>query len=762
MFLQHPPSLSRPAMDSSLIRLVLILAISELTTVTPLSLEAIPRVTFLRGDPRRMFARFSRDGHRNYSTLLLSEEMETLYVGARDVLFAVNTSVAGQLDLIKELPWKATESKVRDCSFKGKSKEWDCFNFIRILLPLNASLLYTCGTFAFSPSCAYIDVGTFSMLPDAAGNPRTEAGKGRCPFDPRHKYTATIVDGELYTGTTDNFQGTESSIFRNLGPRVALKTERSSTWLQDPTFVGSSLLPESDGDKIYFFFTEARSKTELRQKLRQPMVARVCKSDVGGERVLQKRWITFLKAQLLCYLPDDQFPFNVLQDVFVSGDGDEPVVYGIFTSQWPQGSSDSSAVCAFSFRDIQAVFNGSYKMLDRVTQSWSVYTHHGQEPRPGACDMDPSMDFTLNRVKDLFLMEGVVYPIERRPLLVKVRLRYTKIAVDTVLSVTSVTYRVLFLITASGYLHKAVEIDSQPHIIEELQLFHGPESVHSVLLSSKMGVLYISSSTVVLEVPVSNCTVYPSCGQCVLSRDPYCAWDPHAGACRETRGQDDVYRWIQDIERAAAGSVCSVRAQPRMYTPKEVFSAVPAEPVVMSVQVNTLVTLPCRAPSSLAQRNWTLNGEPASGSEVIEQPLGLWLVATPGLQGVWECWATENGYRALLVSYSLQVSAGERPAGAEGQLSRAGVTVTTYWNELVLVSVLFVVSVLTLVAYIGYHRSQSCWAWKRVRVSQSPPDSGEQEEIRPGSPSPGSDTQMHQTHHPGAEGNLQGSQLPLN
>ncbi|XP_043540666.1 semaphorin-4B-like, partial [Chiloscyllium plagiosum] len=170
-------------------------------------------------------------------------------------------------------------------------------------------------------------------------------------------------------------------------------------------------------------------------------------SDVGGERVLQKRWITFLKAQLLCYLPDDQFPFNVLQDVFVSKDGEEPVVYGIFSSQWSQGSSETSAVCAFSFRDIQAVFNGSYKMLNRETQSWSVYTHDGQETRPGACNMHPSMDFTLNRVKDLLLMEGVVRPINQGPLLVRVRQRYTKIAVDTVLSINSVRYKVLFLIT---------------------------------------------------------------------------------------------------------------------------------------------------------------------------------------------------------------------------------------------------------------------------------------------------------------------------
>lgn len=60
--------------------------------------------------------------------------------------------------------------------------------------------------------------------------------------------------------------------------------------------------------------------------------------DIGGERVLQKKWTTFLKAQLLCSLPDDGFPFNIIQDMFVLTPGPEDwkntVFYGVFTSQW--------------------------------------------------------------------------------------------------------------------------------------------------------------------------------------------------------------------------------------------------------------------------------------------------------------------------------------------------------------------------------------------------------------------------------------------
>lgn len=60
--------------------------------------------------------------------------------------------------------------------------------------------------------------------------------------------------------------------------------------------------------------------------------------DKGGERVLQKKWTTFLKAQLLCSLPEDGFPFNIIQDMFVltpsKEDWKNTVFYGVFTSQW--------------------------------------------------------------------------------------------------------------------------------------------------------------------------------------------------------------------------------------------------------------------------------------------------------------------------------------------------------------------------------------------------------------------------------------------
>lgn len=55
----------------------------------------------------------------------------------------------------------------------------------------------------------------------------------------------------------------------------------------------------------------------------------------------------------------------------------------------------------------------------------------------------------------------------------------------------------------------------------------------SLSLSPLQGLLFVSSNSGLVEVPVANCSNYLSCGECVLSRDPYCAWTGRL--CRDVR-----------------------------------------------------------------------------------------------------------------------------------------------------------------------------------------------------------------------------------
>lgn len=48
---------------------------------------------------------------------------------------------------------------------------------------------------------------------------------------------------------------------------------------------------------------------------------------------------------------------------------------------------------------------------------------------------------------------------------------------------------------------------------------------------SLQGLVYVGTSDGVTAVPLANCSVYRTCSQCVLARDPLCAWSPTRSVC---------------------------------------------------------------------------------------------------------------------------------------------------------------------------------------------------------------------------------------
>lgn len=101
-----------------------------------------------------------------------------------------------------------------------------------------------------------------------------------------------------------------------------------------------------DDDKVYLFFSETAVECDCCNKLVVSRVARVCKvsgliwpgrwkkclfllldcaftslwrqrpqGDIGGQRTLQKRWTSFMKARMECPVLGAQLPF-VIQDAY--------------------------------------------------------------------------------------------------------------------------------------------------------------------------------------------------------------------------------------------------------------------------------------------------------------------------------------------------------------------------------------------------------------------------------------------------------------
>ncbi|CAL8282002.1 unnamed protein product [Merluccius merluccius] len=592
-----------------------------------------------------------RGSVQNYSTLLLDEGAGLLYVGGRGALYALHTANISA-PAKATIDWEASAEQKKQCLNKGKDNQTECYNHIRFLQRYNTTHLYVCGTHAFRPLCAYIDSERFNF---SSG---LEDGKDRCPYDPAKGFTGLLIEGEMFTASQYEFRSSPD-VRRNF-PLPALRTEEAPTrWLLEADFVGSALLKESmnssvgDDDKIYFFFTErSQEQVAYPSQTRAARVARVCKSDWGGQRTLQRKWTSFLKARMVCSVPDYELHLNVMRSVFVlqGPDAHSSVFYGIFGLEWK--NIKASAICQYSFVDLQQAFDGPY--MEVQDSKWREYTGKVPEPRPGSCITDVHRSQGINSSRDLPddvltfarrhpLVAGQVHPVGARPLMFKRNVNYVKIAVHKVTALDGNVYPVFFLGTDHGWLHRAVEIAGEMHIIEELQLFDKPQPIESLVLAPVMRSVFVGSHTAVVGVPMATCQRYTSCYDCLFARDPFCAWDKKN--CVEMASHGQRSNLTQDIIRGTRGcrnSTGNVAQRGR------------------SVMSGDDVLLQCELRSNLASPRWTLNGRELQGYGLNAGYRvgtdGLLIVGARATQsGTYRCFAVENAIWVPVRQYSVRV-----------------------------------------------------------------------------------------------------------
>uniref|UniRef100_A0A8C1SFT2 Semaphorin 4G n=1 Tax=Cyprinus carpio TaxID=7962 RepID=A0A8C1SFT2_CYPCA len=678
----------------------------------PLDLDVTPRTTVLSNG--LLGLRRFRGSTLNYSLLLLEEEAGLLYVGARGALYALQASDISSSSL-QTIDWEASDDQKQQCLNKGKDNKTECYNHIRFLQRFNSTHLYTCGTHAFSPLCAYIDGREFKI------SSAFEEGREKCPYDPTKGYTGLLIDQQMYTASQYEFRSFPD--IRRNSPNPTLRTEEAPTqWLQEADFVGSALVRKNvsssvgDEDKIYFFFTEkSQDLSPYFSHSRVARVARVCKRDRGGLLTLQKKWTSFLKARLVCSLPDYEFHFNVLRSVFFleGSSSQDSVFYGIFGLEWK--NVKASAICQYSVSDIQWAFDGPYmESREESSSKWTQYTGKVPEPRPGSCITDQLRakginsstnlpDDVLHFVRRHPLMYRQILPQKQRPLLFRRNVDYTKIAVHRVTGLDDQIYHVLFIGTGNvcysdlslaliyqalgafiecswvlncfdvlpdeGWLQRAVKVDGQLHIIEELQLFEKPQPVESIIISEKQMSVYVGSPTSVVQLPLSTCSRYSSCFDCVMARDPFCAWD--GLECVEITSHNRRANLTQDILNGNQGCDESTADDQVLHRSR-------------SVMAGDDVLLQCELSSNLATPEWKLNGTELrgyrtdSGYRIGTDGL-LVIEARPHQSGDYCCFALENGVHVPVVIYSLTVRQ-ELPAPPPVEPIRPRLTTAIYWT----------------------------------------------------------------------------------
>ncbi|XP_042171483.1 semaphorin-4F isoform X1 [Oncorhynchus tshawytscha] len=472
-------------------------------------------------------------GVSNASVLLQDPSSETLYLGARGSILALHTSnLTWKHPSIK---WEATEEERKSCMYKGK-REDDCYNYICLLEVLKDGRIYVCGSYAYNPKCAFIDPVTFVLVKEGGDKVKMENGKGKCPYDPRKPHTAVTADGVLYTASPSNFLGTMFDITRATGQEVHV--HQSINWLSDPEFVSSALVRESPGDddKIYFFFMENALEYDLYTKVRVTRLARVCKGDVGGSKTLQKRWTSFLKAQLVCQDRDSGQHYTVLTHTYPLehrlGDPSSTHFYTLFTSQ---GKGERvSAVCVYSLADITKVFaTGGFRDMKRNCVN-SGNSESVPDPRPGQCINDVLRAQGYNSSFDMpdpVLQFAKEHPlltntVDAAPLLVRRGTTYTRI---TATNISNSDAALLHLGTDQGELHSVSIVGRTATLLQEIPLTTSVEPVNNIL--THQGHVVVGSPSSLSRVPVEGCRVYSSCQVCARAAGLGCVWDVNTRAC---------------------------------------------------------------------------------------------------------------------------------------------------------------------------------------------------------------------------------------
>lgn len=328
-----------------------------------------------------------------------------------------------------------------------------------------------------------------------------------------------------------------------------------------------------------------------------------------------------------------------------------------------------SAVCQYQIGEVKNVFDGPYKEYRESSQRWGRYTGTVPSPRPGACitnfDRDNGYnsslqlpDATLNFAKKHPLMEDRA---EARPLLLTKGINFTRLAVDRVSSLDQRPYSVLFIGTADGWLQRVVILGSEAHVIEEIQLFERQQPVDSLTISHSKKYLYIGSRSEVLQLPLANCSRYHSQPDCLLSRDPYCAWDSEGRACVRIdlhRGSTSTLSQDLMLERFSRGKA-------KFDKPFSVPSPDHSRLRNVTVVVGSDLVLPCHLVSNLAQPFWELNerelalveGE-APGPRFDRALRALVIPQAGSLQaGRYICYSEEQGVKFQTERYHVAVVA---------------------------------------------------------------------------------------------------------
>ncbi|XP_029001092.1 semaphorin-7A isoform X2 [Betta splendens] len=407
------------------------------------------------------------------------------------------------------------------------------------------------------------------------------------------------------------------------------------------------LLPIKEGgdptqDKVYAFYRERNSDSELDSDTWLPFVSRVCTADVGGPKNnLQFCWTSQMNARLFCGDPDRKQHFSELVDVATveAKWWPDTRVYGLFRNEWGM-----SAVCVYTMRDINNTF---------ATSPFKDNKESKKRPRECVKDSKAISSDMLGIIKLTSEVKDWVRPENNTAPLLSNHHNYTHIYVDSSHQQRNDEHTVLFLTEQKGGIHKVLHVKTQTFVIAEYRPFNHSAHILSITLDPFSRKLYVTTKHELVQMDVGNCGSYTDgCEDCILARDPYCGWN----------GTQCIHKTHDSLQDVTGGD-CTICEKPEKAQRHSRLTQADTSKGGHSVLLpaESRYFLSCPVSSHHAQYSWHHGQKSTSCTSNEDQCIFLIDSMNHEQEGTYKCMSEERGFTKVLSEVRLQM--GNRAVG---------------------------------------------------------------------------------------------------
>ncbi|NWX83456.1 PLXB1 protein, partial [Nothoprocta pentlandii] len=345
-------------------------------------------------------------------------------------------------------------------------------------------------------------------------------------------YTSRGVGGGIPPITTRNLralggdiQGTDSHSIFSYEETAKLAVGRLSEY--NHHFIKSFTYRSS----VYFLFYRRDLKSQSREY--KTYISRICLDD--------SHYYSYVELPLLCQ--SEANTYSLLQAAYVTRPGEGlarghfgtegEVLFAAF-SAWQASSgklSEESALCVYAMEEVDRLTNWTrdvcYMRDGRSEDGTEVaYIEYDVSSNCVQLPADTLYAYPCGSDHTPSPMASRI-PLEAAPLLEKTGARLTAVAVNV-----EDGHTIAFLGDSKGRLHKAyLGAMGDTRIYASLAIQVNSMVTGDLLFDQLQQHLFVMTQSMVVKVPILECSLYSDCESCLKLQDPYCGWCVLQGRC---------------------------------------------------------------------------------------------------------------------------------------------------------------------------------------------------------------------------------------